>query len=118
MTDFVSPYLKAAAERAAYRSPLEMPIKVPAIKLCPNCGKTPAINPEFYNQVCIHCDNDECADRDMQAMGHTLEEAAQKWNLLGTEAVEEEEYPDRIGAAMDRARDRWEETEAGKGGLK
>lgn len=78
----ISPYVKAAAERAGYRSPLEMPVSVPAINVCPSCGKHPNIDPEFYNQICIYCDFDECSEMgELQAMGNTLKEAADKWNM-------------------------------------
>ena len=77
----VSPYLTAAAERAGYRSPLEMPMTLPAINPCPCCGKTPAMDPEFYNQVCIYCDTQDCdLLGEMQAMGHTVRDAATLWN--------------------------------------
>lgn len=59
---------------------LEMPIKVPAINVCPRCNCHPAIDPSFHGKVCIYCDSDECVDWDVQAMGATLKEAAALWN--------------------------------------
>lgn len=95
MTEYVSPYVAAASARANYRSPLEMPIQVSAINLCPCCGKTPAMDMEFYGQICIHCDNDDCDELgELQAMGHTVKDAAELWNS------------------------RCDEYSAGKGGLK
>ncbi len=65
----------------AYRSPLEMPMQIPQINSCACCGKTPAMEPEFYNQVVIYCDNDDCDQLgEAQAMGHSVAEAAAKWN--------------------------------------
>lgn len=61
---------------------------VPSLCPCPGCGAPPAIDPSFFDEVCIFCDNDLCegvGDGWAQAMGVTLEEAAEKWNAVGTE---------------------------------
>lgn len=131
MSDYVSPYVSAAAARANYRAPLEMPLQIPHIRACSCCGKIPALEPRDFNgtsYTMIHCDSEACEvleDGPHYAIGHTVREAADKWNALSVEAVASEpeaEIPDPQGDAMDRARDRWEEANdlerAGAGGLK
>lgn len=124
MTEFVSPYLKAAAERAGYRSPLEMPIQVPAINPCPSCGHAPIMENADSGGLVIWCDHEECEGRDMQANGRDLKEVAAKWNSIGSPKEADDEMPDPQGDAYDAARDReeegrWDDIEAaGAGGIK
>lgn len=68
------------------RGAAETVMASPALCGCPDCGKSPAIDPSFYGQVCIFCDNDSCSQKSgdgwPQAMGKTLAVAAAKWNSL------------------------------------
>lgn len=60
----------------------------PVLCPCPGCGASPEIDPSFFGEVCIYCDNDLCegiGDGWVQAMGVTLEKAAAKWNGLSEE---------------------------------
>ncbi len=56
----------------------------PTLCGCPDCGAAPAIDPAFYGEVCIYCDNDDCSQKSgdgwPQAMAPTLELAAAEWN--------------------------------------
>ena len=83
----------------------------PLLRGCPDCGTAPKIDPSFYGNVCIYCDNDDCPcinnDGWPQATGSSMDEAATRWNALGTESAPEH---DLAGFAYDKARDEYEQS--------
>lgn len=73
--------------RVIQRGARETVAAQPHLLGCPDCGEPPAVDPSFYGQVCIYCDNDFCSQQNgdgwPQVMAPTLAEAAKKWNSLG-----------------------------------